>query len=227
MEMRKMFGNLEFGPVKGINMSHLGIALKNAAGNMVSYDRQNGEIVDVDLIDFNAENMVYAMPCAIKDVKKGDVIRHVNGNAVFVTSTEGGIHVVDVAAGEKKEILPTKSMFGFDFVTKIVSLIDFSAMNASADQPFGNMLPLMLLSDNKSSMRDMLPMMMLMNGGNAGFGGFDMSNPFVMMALMGKGGSEGNDFFPMVMAMQLMNGQKAIPAVTTSPAETQNSEKSE
>lgn len=207
MEMRRMFGNLEFGPVKGINMSHLGIALKNAAGNMVSYDRQNGEIIDVDLIDFNAENMVYAMPCAIKDIKKGDVIRHVNGNAVFVTGTEGGIHVIDVAAGEKKEILPTKSMFGFDFVTKIVSLIDFSAMNASADQPFGNMLPLMMLSDNKSSMRDMLPIMMLMNGGN--FGSFDMSNPLMMMALMGNGGSESNDFFPMVMAMQLMSKQKA------------------
>lgn len=207
MEMRRMFGNLEFGPVKGINMSHLGIALKNAAGNMVSYDRQNGEIIDVDLIDFNAENMVYAMPCAIKDIKRGDVIRHVNGNAVFVTGTEGGIHVIDVAAGEKKEILPTKSMFGFDFVTKIVSLIDFSAMNASADQPFGNMLPLMMLSDNKSSMRDMLPMMMLMNGGN--FGSFDMSNPLMMMALMGNGGSESNDFFPMVMAIQLMSKQKA------------------
>ena len=207
MEMRRMFGNLEFGPVKGINMSHLGIALKNAAGNMVSYDRQNGKIIDVDLIDFNAENMVYAMPCAIKDIKKGDVIRHVNGNAVFVTGTEGGIHVIDVAAGEKKEILPTKSMFGFDFVTKIVSLIDFSAMNASADQPFGNMLPLMMLSDNKSSIRDMLPMMMLMNGGN--FGSFDMSNPLMMMALMGNGGSESNDFFPMVMAMQLMSKQKA------------------
>lgn len=207
MEMRRMFGNLEFGPVKGINMSHLGIALKNAAGNMVSYDRQNGEIIDVDLIDFNVENMVYAMPCVIKDIKKGDVIRHVNGNAVFVTGTEGGIHVIDVAAGEKKEILSTKSMFGFDFVTKIVSLIDFSAMNASADQPFGNMLPLMMLSDNKSSMRDMLPMMMLMNGGN--FGSFDMSNPLMMMALMGNGGSESNDFFPMVMAMQLMSKQKA------------------
>ena len=207
MEMRRMFGNLEFGPVKGINMSHLGIALKNAAGNMVSYDRQNGKIIDVDLIDFNAENMVYAMPCAIKDIKKGDVIRHVNGNAVFVTGTEGGIHVIDVAAGEKKEILPTKSMFGFDFVTKIVSLIDFSAMNASAAQPFGNMLPLMMLSDNKSSIRDMLPMMMLMNGGN--FGSFDMNNPLMMMALMGNGGSESNDFFPMVMAMQLMSKQKA------------------
>lgn len=204
MEMKRMFGNLEFGPVKGINMSHLGIALKNAAGNMVSYDKKNGEIVDVDLIDFNVENMVYAMPCAIKDIKIGDVIRHVNGNAVFVTATEGGIHVVDVAAGEKKEILPTKSMFGFDFVTKIVSLIDLSAINASADQPFGNMLPLIMLSNNNNSMKDILPMIMLMNGGNTNFN-LDMNNPLMLMALMGKGGSESNDFFPAIMAMQLMN----------------------
>jgi hypothetical protein len=176
--------------------------LKNAAGNMVSYDKNNGEIVDVDLIDFNAENMVYAMPCAIKDVKVGDVIRHVNGNAVFVTAIENGIHVVDVAAGEKKEILPTKSMFGFDYVTKIVSLIDFSAMNASADQPFGNMLPLMLLSDNKSSMKDILPFMLM--SGTTSFDNFDMSNPLVLMALMGNGGSEGNDFFQMMMMAQFL-----------------------
>lgn len=195
--MNKMFGNLEFGEVKGYNLSHLGIALKNAAGEVVSYDKSKDEIVNVDLIDFNASGMIFAMPCAIKDVKKGDVIRHTNGNAVFVTSTEGGIHVVDVAAGEKKEILPTKSMFGFDFVTKIVSLIDFSAANASADQPFGNMLPLMMMSNN-GNMKDMLLPMMLMNGGN--FGSIDMSNPFVMMALMG--GSESKNFFPMMMLMQ-------------------------
>lgn len=120
---------------------------------------------------------------------------------MFVTSIENGIHVVDVAAGEKKEILPTKSIFGFNFVTKIMPLIDFSTAGASDDQPFGNMLPLMLLSNNKSSMKDILPMMMLMNGGN--MGGFDMNNPLVLMALMG--GSEGNDFFPMMMAMQMMN----------------------
>lgn len=201
MEIKKMFGNLEFGPVKNISMSHLGIALKNAAGTMVSYDKSNDEIVDVDLVDFNIENMAYAIPCAIKDIKKGDIIRHVNGHPVFVISIENGIHVVDVAAGEKKEILPTKSIFGFNFVTKIMPLIDFSAASASDDQPFGNMLPLMLLSNNKSSMKDILPMMMLMNGGN--MSGFDMNNPLVLMALMG--GSEGNDFFPMMMAMQMMN----------------------
>lgn len=203
MEMKRMFGNLEFGPVRGMNLSHLGIALRNAAGEIVSYDKSKDEIVNVDLIDFNAEGMIYAMPVAIKDIKKGDVIRHTNGNAVFVTSVENGIHVVDVAAGEKKEIIPTKSMFGFDFVTKIVSLIDFSAAGASKDAPFGNMLPLMLMADGNKNMKDMMLPMMLMNGGSLGnFGSLDMSNPFMLMALMG--GSEGKDFFPMLMLSQMM-----------------------
>jgi hypothetical protein len=202
MEMKKMFGNLEFGPVKNMNLSHLGIALRNAAGEVVSYDKNKDEIVNVDLIDFNAQGMIYAMPVAIKDIKKGDVIRHTNGNAVFVTSVENGIHVVDVAAGEKKEIIPTKSMFGFDFVTKIVSLIDFSASGASKDAPFGNMLPLMLMADGSKDIKDIMLPMMLMNGGSFGnFGSLDMSNPLMLMALMG--GSEGKNFFPMLMLSQM------------------------
>lgn len=209
MDMGKLFGNFEFGPVNKYHLSHLGIAVKNAAGDIVSYDKSKDEIVNVDLIDFDAKNMIFAMPCAVKDVKKGDVIRHTNGNAVFVTSTEGGIHVVDVAAGEKKEILPTKSLFGFDFVTKIVSLIDFSSMSASEDNPFGNMLPLMMLgnADGDSSFKDMLPMMMFMGNGN--FAGMDMNNPLMLMALMG--GSEGKDFFPMMLMMNMMN-PKTNPA---------------
>lgn len=215
MEMKKMFGNLEFGPVNNYHLSHLGIALQNAAGEIVSYDKQKNEIVNVDLIDFDAKGMIYAMPCAIKDVHVGDVIRHTNGNAVFVVSTDGGIHVVDVAAGEKKEILPTKSMFGFNFVTKIVTLIDFSGLSASEDQPFGNLLPLMLLGDRKggSGMKDMLPLMLLMGGNGSALGGLDMSNPLMLMALMG--GSEGNDFFPIMMAMNFMNGTNPMKVEAT------------
>lgn len=199
MEMKKMFGNLELGPLTGYRMSHLGLALLNSANEIVSYDKTKNEIVNVDLIDFNVDNMVFGIPTAIKDIKVGDVIRHVNGHDVFVTSVENGIHVVDVKAGEKKEIIPTKSMFGFDFVTKIVCLIDFGAASASADQPFGNILPLLMLSGSNNSMKDMLPMMMLMNGGKLDFGGMDLSNPLMLMAMCG--GSESTNFFPMMMAL--------------------------
>lgn len=208
MEIKKMFGNLEFGPVvNNYRLSHLGIALQNAAGEIVSYDKQKNEIVNVDFIDIDAKGMIYAIPCAIKDVGIGDVILHTNGHAVFVTSVDNGIHVVDVAAGEKKEILPTKSIFGFDFVTKIVTLIDFSGMNASAEQPFGNLLPLMLLGKNSDNMKEMLPMMMLMCGMNgASAFNFDMNNPLMLMALMG--GSKDNDFFPMILMAGMMNQPK-------------------
>ena len=220
METKKMFRNLEFGPVNNYHLSHLGIALKNAAGDIVSYDKEKNEIVNVDLIDFGAKDMIYAIPCAIKDVHVGDVIRHTNGNAVFVTSVDNGIHVVDVAAGEKKEILPTKSMFGFDFVTKIVTLIDFSSMNASAEQPFGNLLPLMFLGENSSNMKEILPMLMLMggmNGASPNAFSFDMNNTLMLMALMG--GSKDNDFFPMMLMAGMMNQPKTNTPLPTSSQE--------
>lgn len=227
MGMSNMFGSLDFGPVEGYKLSHLGIALTNEAGDTVSYDRQKDEIVNVDLIDFDADGMIYAMPCAIRDIRVGDVIKHVNGHAVFVSSLENGIHVIDVAAGEKKEILPTKSVFGFDFVTKIVSFIDFSSMSASADQPFGNLLPLMLLGkgDGSKDMKSLLPLFMCMGGMNfnapnvnaengeegeenkavSNMMGFDMNNPMMLLALLALGGgSEGKDFFPLIAATSMM-----------------------
>ena len=205
MEMNMFGKNLQFGPVRGYSLSHLGIAIRNNAGNMVSYDKANHSIVDVDLIDFKADNLVYAIPVAIKEIAVGDVVLH-NGNPMFVMGKDAtSVVVIDVRNGEKKNILPTKSMFGFDFITKIVTLVDFSAAGASNDQPFGNLLPLMMLSGN-GNMKDMLPMMFLMGQGKEGFK-FDMSNPLMLMAMMG--GSEGKDFFPMYLLMtQSMTTEK-------------------
>ena len=186
-----VFGKLQFGPTSCYNLSHLGIAVRNAAGQMVSYDKSKNEIVNVDLIDFNVKNGIFAIPAAIKDIAVGDTVLH-NDKPVFVTSLEGGIQVVDPCAGEKKTILPTKSMFGFDFVTKVVSIMDMTAGTASADQPFGNML---------------LPLMLM--GGGAGLGNIDLSNPLLLMALCG--GSESTNFFPLMLAM---TQQKATQKVT-------------
>ena len=73
----------------------------------------------------------------------------------------------------------------------------------------------MLLGDRKggSGLKDMLPLILLMGGNGSALGGLDMSNPLMLMALMG--GSEGNDFFPMLMAMNLMNGTSLVNPVTT------------
>lgn len=202
-----VFGKLQFGPTSCYNLSHLGIAVRNAAGQMVSYDKSKNEIVNVDLIDFNVKNGIFAIPAAIKDIAVGDTVLH-NDKPVFVTSLEGGIQVVDPCAGEKKTILPTKSMFGFDFVTKVVSIMDMTAGTASADQPFGNMLLPMMLASGEGNMGDMLLPLMLMGGG-AGLGNIDLSNPLLLMALCG--GSESTNFFPLMLAM---TQQKATQKVT-------------
>ena len=56
---------------------------------------------------------------------------------------------------------------------------------------------------HNKNMKDMILPMMLMNGGSFGnFGSLDMSNPLMLMAFMG--GSEGKDFFPMLMLNQMM-----------------------
>lgn len=220
-----MFGkNLKFGAVKGYSLSHLGIAIRNAAGNMVSYDKSKDEIVDVDLIDFKGDNLVYAIPVAISDISVGDVVLHNDVPMFVIGKGTGSVPVVDVKNGEKKDILPTKSMFGFDFITKLITLVDFSAAGASKSQPFGNLLPLMMLSNGGvgNKMQNMLPMMFLMNQGGKDTFKFDMSNPLMLMAMMG--GSEGNDFFPMLLMMQQMGSLKEEKKETEKVVESTASE---
>ena len=192
-----LFKNFDFGSCENDNvkMSMYGIAVKNANGTWVSYDAKSENVVDVDILNFDAKYL-YKMPVAIKDVKVGDVVIH-NRKPMFVTVVEGGkLGAIDPAAGEEKVILLTKSMFGFDFVTKVVNLFGDLSATASADAPFGNMLPLMLLADGDKS-DDMLPLMFAMNGGK-----FDMSNPMMLYFLMKD--NKNKDILPF---MFFANGQ--------------------
>ena len=196
--------NFDFGPCTNdnIRMSMYGLAVQNNAGIWVSYN--NGQIVDVDVFNFDGRQYMFKMPVAIKDIKVGDIVIH-NRVPMFVTSTEGGsISAVDVRAGEAKTIIPTTNMFGFNFVTKIVSMFDAFTGAPTADQPFGNMLPFIMLGDNKDI--DPMMMFMMMNQGN---GAFDMSNPMMLYFMFGKEGMKGNDMLPfmMMMNMQGANGK--------------------
>ena len=175
--MEKMF-NFDFGPLtdnNAIRMSMCGLAVKNSAGTWVTYDAENGCIMDAELFNFPKMNkFLYKMPVAIHDVKVGDIIIHARKPmfVVKVSSTNTKLTVIDPYAGEEKVIMPTRSPFGFNFVTKIVSMFNFQNMmaGASADNPFGAMLPMMLLmGDNK----EFDPMMfMFMTGGQNPFANF-------------------------------------------------------
>ena len=202
-----LFKNFDFGSCSNDNvkMSIYGIAVKNATGTWVSYDPNSGNIIDVDILNFDAKYL-YKMPVAIKDVSESDVIIH-NRKPMFVSKVEGSkILAIDPAAGEEKVVILTRNMFGFDFITKVVNLFGNLSATANADAPFGNILPLMLLSDSNKS-DDMLPLIFAMNGGK-----FDMSNPMMLYFLMKN--DNNSDMLPLLM---LANGGFGAPAAVTSP----------
>ena len=197
----KMF-NFDFGPIKdndAVRMSPYGLAVKNVNGTYQAYDKKNGEIMDVDIFNFKADNMFFKIPVAIDAIEAGDVIIF-NRRPCFVFgfSEQGDVIAIDIAMGEKKTILPPKSPFGFNYITKIVSLVDnmFGGEAPSAENPFGNILPFMMMSEDNSSMKDMLPMMMLMNG-NAG-GTID---PMMLYFMMKDSKGDTDSMLPFLLMM--------------------------
>lgn len=189
--------NFDFGPctTDNIRMSMYGLAVKNANGTWVSYNPESKEIIDVDIFNFDGGKFLYKMPVAIKDVKVGDIVIH-NRKAMFVIDvSETGMTAIDPQVGEEKKILLTKSPFGFNFATKVVSLFNITSDAPTPDAPFGNMLPFLMMSENSGEF-DMNTMLMLsMMGGQ---GGMDFSkNPMMMYFLM-KDSKNADDLLPLM-----------------------------
>lgn len=206
--MNKNFMNFKFGKVESddVRISMYGIAIKNVDGRYVSWDVKNHSVMDVEIMNMPCGDFLYMMPVAIKDIKNGDVVIH-NRVPMFVVEVHAStLKVIDIREGTEKEIYLTKSPFGFNFATKVVSLIDMTGNQANADNPFGNFLPFMLMSDGKMD-NDMLPMMMLMGGAN-GFTNMT-SNPMMLYFMMKDGGNM-SDMLPLM----LMMNQSATPAPT-------------
>lgn len=194
--------NFDFGPCtnNNVRLSVYGLAVENNNQEWVSYDAANGSIMNVDLLNFDARKYMFKMPVAINDVKVGDVIVH-NRVPMFVLGIEdNGIVAVDVKMGEEKKILPTKSPFGFNFITKIICLFDnlmTSGENADSANPFGNMLPLFLMGNEDNEINPMMMYMLMQQNGNTAI------NPWMVMALVGN--NEGNNMLPLMFMMQSNN----------------------
>lgn len=193
--------NFDFGPLKSdnIRMSMYGLAVKNRSGNYVAWDKANESIMNVDILNFNGDGLMYKMPVPIKDIQGGDIIIH-NRVPMFVVEVyEKTLGVIDIYSGEKKNVILSKSPFGFDFATKVVSIMDFGAMSGDApseDNPFGSMWPLLMLNDSGSIDPMVLAFMCAGKG--------DSINPMMMYALMASKGNN-DDLLPL---MFMMNGGK-------------------
>lgn len=199
----KMKGfNFDFGKITNdsIRMSMYGMAVKNTSGVWTAYDKNTGDLMDVDVFNFDGSNFLFKMPVAIKDIAVGDVVIHARKPMFVISKTEAGdLVAIDPVAGEKKTIMPSKNMFGFNFATKVVSLFDnLMGQTPTSENPFGNMWMLMLM-DGKSDMKDMLVPMMLMNQANGSTNAF---NPMMLM-LMNDG-----DMKDMAIPLMLMNQVK-------------------
>lgn len=202
--------NFDFGPVNPsmVRMSLYGLAVKNKAGTWVSYDAKAGDIMDVDILNFDGAKFLYKMPVAIKDIAIGDVVIH-NGIPMFVIAiaTSGAyITAVDPINGERKDIMLPKSPFGFNFATKVVNFLG-NAFNtaATAENPFGNMWMLMAMSGENKDMNDILPFLMLNNATP----GID-NNVLMFMALSNNKDGSKDNILPMLM---MMNAQHPVPNV--------------
>ena len=195
------FMNFEFGPCTGnnIRMSMYGLAVKNASGTWVSYDAANGSIMDVDILNFDGSKFLYKMPVALNDIRIGDVIIHARKPMYVTQVTDRTMFAVDPVDGEVKEIMPTKSPFGFNFATKVVNFMGGMFNNtATAQNPFGNMWMLMAMGENKDI--DPMMLMLMMNQG-----GMAEMNP-MMLALMLGGEGKDTSMRDMLM-LSMMMGQ--------------------
>lgn len=171
--------NFDFGPFTEpgvVALSPYGIAVRSSKGEYLTYNAATGATVDVTGFTFDFQKMIYKMPAAIKDLRAGDMVLH-RGKPMYVQSVEeDGIHCIDILNSENKVIVPVTNMFGFNFVTKVVSLMNFNAAQPSAENPFGNLMPFMMMSsvmgdDSDNDFSKMMMVSMMMGG----------SNPFTAM----------------------------------------------
>lgn len=199
----KMKGfNFDFGKITNdsIRMSMYGMAVKNASGIWTAYDKGTGDLMDVDVFNFDGSNFLFKMPVAIKDIAVGDVVIHARKPMFVISKTEAGdLIAIDPVAGEKKTIMPSKNMFGFNFATKVVSLFDnLMGQAPTSENPFGNMWMLMLM-DGKSDLKDIMISMMLINQAS---GSTNTFNPMMLMLM------NDSDMKDMAIPLMLMNQAK-------------------
>lgn len=201
----------EFGKLKDnfnlCKMSLKGLALtsqynssENPQKTYYTYNKETHELEDVTpyIIDFDVTKVLFKMPVAVSTLKEGDFI--LNGSAPLIVKTVNGneISAIEVESNEIITLAAKKNVFGFSYITKIINIMgDFNlSTSANSDNPFGNMLPLILLSDGEGGMDNLLPLM-LMNNANGGSGMDFSANPMMMYFLMKDGGN--NDMLPLLL----------------------------
>lgn len=176
--------NFDFGPISdGVAISPYGLAIRASDGKWLTYNPANHQTVDVTGFIFNFKGMIYKMPVAISAIAVGDLIVHQRKPMYVTDVTDSNIEVVDILSSEAKKIIPVTNMFGFNFITKITSIVNLGTTTPSPEQPFGNIMP-MIMAD-------------MVFGGNdesSAFGNMDMSKLAMISMMTGNANPFGSLF---------------------------------
>lgn len=191
----KMMKNIEFGKVNTSDLAYTfnGICFRDADGN---YTSLNPDGTFTNVYDMVMDIPIYVMPVGKDQIKVGDIIKHFDKWVLVAQIDKTTITALDPWTREIRVIIPEKSIFGFDYYTKVIDIFSGFGNSANQNSPFGNMLPFLMMSKDS----DIDPMMfMLMSGQN--FGG--NMNPMMMYMMMSKnsGADSKDNLLPLIMMM--------------------------
>ena len=190
----KMMKNIEFGKVNASDLAYTfnGICFRDADGN---YTSLNPDGTFTNVYDMVMDIPIYVMPVGKDQIKVGDIIKYFDKWVMIAQIDNTTITTIDPWTREIRVIIPEKSVFGFDYYTKVIDIFSGFNINADSSNPFGIMLPFMMMSD-KSDIDPMM-LMMMMNGQN-----LNGMNPMMMYMMMSKdSGIKKDNMLPLMMMM--------------------------
>ena len=190
----KMMKNIEFGKVDTSDLAYTfnGICFRDADGN---YTSLNPDGTFTNVYDMVMDIPIYVMPVGKDQIKVGDIIKYFDKWVMIAQIDNTTITTIDPWTREIRVIIPEKSVFGFDYYTKVIDIFSGFNINADSSNPFGIMLPFMMMSD-KSDIDPMM-LMMMMNGQN-----LNGMNPMMMYMMMSKdSGIKKDSMIPLMMMM--------------------------
>lgn len=185
--------NLEFGKINtnAIKYSFSGIAFATNDGSYVVY---NSDMTFTNVSDMVMDIPIYAMPVAKSDIEVGDIIKHHDTFVIVQSISDTEIRVANPLTREVVNIIPEKSIFGFDFYSKVIDFTKNFNTGATESNPFGN-LPLLMMMDDKKD-NGALMYFMMNNGGK-----MDFNNPMMMYLMMSNSDDKSN-LLPLLLMSQ-------------------------
>lgn len=147
------------------------------------------------LEEMSANIPAFAQSTPLDKVKEKDLILNASGDVVgwVIKKMPKSLKVLKTT-GHVTNIVPAKAnLFGQGQNVMVVS-------SMMGDNLQGSLPMLMAMSDDESSMKEMIPFLMMSNSGQA-------MDPMMMAMMMSKGSGD-NDMMKTMMMMQMMQGQQ-------------------